>query len=107
MALAAAVQGRQRPGQEIALTRRGGGAVDLTTVTTITGKIQDQATGATRAIAGALTVSGGATEGKVLWAYAAADVAAAGYYWVQLTLTYGDGRTESNFIEGWEVAESL
>lgn len=108
MPLAAAVRTRLRPTQRITLQRRGGGVVDLTGVTAITGVIRPKEGAQTpRAIAGSLTVAGAPTAGQVDWAYAAADVADAGYFWLQLTLQFSDGRSESSFIAAWEVTELL
>jgi hypothetical protein len=109
MPLAAAIKGRTRPGQRITLQRRGGGVVDLSAATTITGIIQAKDTGASRAIAGTLAVASGElpTAGLIDWDYAAADVATAGYFWVQLTVTFTGGAQESCFIINWEVADAL
>lgn len=108
MPLAAAIKGRLRPGQRITLQRRGGGVVDLTSATAITGKIQPKDDdGPTRAIAGSLTVAGTPTAGQIDWDYHADDVAEAGYFWVQFTITFSDTKSESNFITAWEVADAL
>lgn len=108
MALASAIKGRTRPGQLITLQRRGGGVVDLTGAASITGKLQPKGgTGTTRNIAGALAVAGTPTAGQITWDYGAADVAEAGYFWVQLTITFGDGTSESSFIDEWKVEDAL
>lgn len=107
MSLAAAIKDRRRPGQRITLRRRGGGVVDLTTATTIIGVLQNKATLATRPIYGTLTRVGSGADGQVDWDYAATDVAEAGYFWLQLTVTFADGKRESTFVAGWEVADAL
>lgn len=105
MPLATAVRTRTRPTQRITLQRRGGGLVDLTGVTAIAGTIRPKiGAQVVRAVAGTLAVAGAPTLGQIDWTYAAGDVVEAGYFWVQISLTFTDGRVESSFIAGWEVA---
>ena len=106
MALAAAVAGATRPSPIITWTRADGNTETLTSAT-LTGKIRDQATGTTRAIAGTLTVTDGAT-GQFRWDYAAGDVATAGSYDVQFIAAFATGQTPAKtFVAQWTVAEAL
>lgn len=106
MALANAVQGARRPAQAISWNREGGGAEDLTGAT-LTGTLRNRATGAVRAIAGALTVTDGAA-GAFRWDYATADVAEAGDFDVQFTAAFAAGLTPARtFVGRWHVTAAL
>ena len=106
MALAAAVQGARRPAQSVTWLREGGGPEDLTGAA-LTGFIRNRATGATRAIAGPLTVTDGAA-GVFRWDYAAGDVAEAGRFDVQFTAAFAAGLTPARtFVEQWTVEAAL
>ena len=106
MSLAAAVKGALRPAQLITWQREGGAAEDLTGAT-LTGWIHNRATGATRAIAGALTVTN-ATAGTFRWDYVSADVADAGNFDVQFNAAFGSGQTPArSFVDYWNVQDSL
>jgi hypothetical protein len=106
MALATAVAGATRPSQIITWTRTDGNAETLTAAT-LTGKIRDHATGTTRAIAGTLTVTDGAT-GQFRWDYAAGDVLTAGTFDVQFTAAFASGQTPAKtFVGRWIVTEAL
>ena len=83
-----------------------GVALDLTDVSTITGKIYDLDTKTSRAIAGTLAVSGTPTDGNVLWTFAAGDLVE-GRYLVQLTINYSSGLPARNYVEPWEVTRGL
>lgn len=83
-----------------------GVAIDLTGVSSITGKLFDLSTKTSRAIAGSLTVSGTPTEGNISWAFAAGDLVE-GRYLVQLTINYASGLPARNYIEPWEVTRGL
>lgn len=102
MALAAAVKGGLRPAQIVVWSRANGVAEPLTGAT-LTGTITNRATGVTRAIAGALTVTDGAA-GEFRWDYAAGDVDTAGEFDVQFDAAFGSGQTPARtFIERWAV----
>lgn len=106
MALAAAVAGATRPSQTITWARADG-TPEVLDGATLTGKIRDRYTGATRAIAGALTVTNGAG-GVFRWDYAAGDVLAAGPFDVQFTATFAAGQSPAKtFVAQWTVAEAL
>lgn len=106
MALANAVQGARRPSQAIIWQREGGGVEDLTGAT-LSGSLRHRATGGTRTIAGALTVTDGAA-GVFRWDYAAADVADSGDYDVQFTAAFAAGATPARtFVGRWRVTEAL
>lgn len=80
--------------------------VDLTNVSTITGKIRNSA-GVVRDIAGTLAVSGTPTLGKVLWTLNAADVVG-GRCEVQITVTFSSGQTPAKtFRADWYVERAL
>jgi predicted MFS family arabinose efflux permease len=105
MALADAVQGSRWPAQQVTWTLKGGGVANLSGAV-LTGKIRN-ASGVTRAVAGAFTVTDGPA-GVFVWQYAAEDVADAGIFKVQFTATWADGLTPGKtFIAPWIVAESL
>ena len=100
------VQGGLRPSQSITWKREDGVAEDLTGAT-ITGKLRDRSTGASRAIAGTLSVTDGAA-GAFRWDFAAGDVAAAGTFDVQFTAAFEAGQTPARtFVTQWTVAEAL
>ena len=100
------VKGGLRPAQAITWQREDGSAEDLTGAT-VTGVLRNRATGATAAIAGALTLTDGAA-GAFRWDMAAADVADAGSFDVQFTATFGAGLSPARtFVERWIVAEAL
>jgi len=101
------VQGGLRPAQSIIWKREDGTAEDLTSAT-LTGSIRDRATGETRAIAGALTVTDGAA-GAFRWDYAAADVADAGRFDVQFVAAFTDGglTPAKTFVAPWTVEAAL
>ena len=106
MALAAAVAGATRPAQLITWTRADGNAETLTDAT-LTGRIRDRATGTTRAIAGALTVTDGVA-GQFRWDYAAGDVVAAGTFDVQFVAAFASGQTPAKtFVAQWTVGEAI
>jgi hypothetical protein len=105
MALAQAVAGGLRPSQTITWTREDGTPEDLTGAT-ITGKLLNLASGETRAIAGALTVTD-ADAGQFRWDYAAGDVVA-GAYNVQFTADFGAAPSPARtFSASWDVAPAL
>ncbi len=106
MALASAVKGGLRPSQSITWLREDGVAEDLTGAT-LSGALRNRATGATRAIAGALVVVNGSA-GALRWDYAAGDVAEAGNFDVQLTAAFATGQTPARtFVARWSVTEAL
>lgn len=106
MALATAVRGARRPAQGITWTREDGNAEDLTGAT-LTGLLRNRASGQTRAIAGALTVTD-PTAGVFRWDYAAADVAEAGAFDVQFDAAFDVGATPARtFVARWDVRGSL
>ena len=106
MTLATAVKGARRPSQAIPWTREDGTAEPLTDAT-ITGWLRNRASGATRAIAGALTVTDGAG-GEFRWDYAGADVAEVGRFDVQFDAAFSAGASPARtFVARWEVRESL
>ena len=86
--------------------REDGTAEDLTGAA-ITGKLRDRATGASRPIAGTLSVTDGAT-GAFRWDFAAGDVATAGTFDVQFTAAFETGQTPARtFATQWTVSEAL
>jgi hypothetical protein len=104
MALQPAVQGDRHTGQRI--TWYAGSTTqpkDLTGAT-LTGTIQNRASGGVVAIAGDLALAD-AANGVFTWAYAAADTATVGGYFVQFTATYGDGLPDSSFVMEWVVKD--
>lgn len=106
MALAAAVAGALRPSQVITWLRGDDSAENLTGAT-ITGKIRNTTTGATRSIAGALVVVSG-PDGQFRWDYDPADVADAGEHQVQFTATFGGSPTPARTLtEQWTVYGAL
>jgi hypothetical protein len=106
MALADAVKGGLRPSQIITWRRSDGDAESLVGAT-LTGVMRNRATDATRAIAGALTVTDGAA-GVFRWDYAAGDVAEAGEYDVQFNAAFAAGQTPARtFVTRWTVTEAL
>ena len=87
MALAKAVAGATRPSQLITWQDADGNAEDLTGAT-LSGTIRNRRTGASRAVAGALSVTDAAA-GVFTWAYHADDVAEAGRFDVQFVAAFG------------------
>lgn len=105
MALADAVAGALRPAQVITWTREDGDA-EVLTGATITGTLQPDSTGTTRAIAGTLTVTDGAS-GIFTWTYAAGDVVE-GEYLVQFSAAFALSPTPAKtFVTRWRVREAL
>jgi hypothetical protein len=107
MSLANAVKGARHSGQEITWTDESGLAVDLTGAT-LTGFIQNQATGRIRVIDGDLDLVT-ADEGVFSWDYGVNDVLTAGKFIVQFVATYGDGSKEKTVINEdheWTVSEA-
>lgn len=106
MSLATAVKGGVRPSQTITWLREAGGAEDLTGAT-LTGTLRNRATGETRTIAGALTVTDG-PGGVFRWDYAAGDVLEAGAFDVQFNAAFGSGASPARtFVGRWDVRGSL
>lgn len=109
MALAAAVAGALRPSQTITWARADG-TPEVLDGATLTGKIRDRYTGATRAIAGTLTIIDGAG-GVFRWDYAPEDVATAGTFDVQFNAAWTAGpgvqTPARTFVAQWTVAEAL
>lgn len=101
-ALPPRVQGALRPAQLIRWERDDGTAEPLTGAT-LTGTITNRSTDTTRAIAGTLTVTDGAS-GEFRWDYAAGDVDTAGEYDVQFSAAFGSGATPARtFVSRWTV----
>lgn len=100
MALQSAFQGATHTGQSITWARSDGTAQDLTGAT-LSGTITNVLTGVSVAIAGTLTATT-PLSGILTWAYAAADVLAAGQYRVQLRATYGSAN-DATFLSDWLV----
>ena len=101
MALADGVAGALRPAQSITWTREDGTAENLTGAT-ITGVLVPVASGASRAIAGALAVTD-ATNGVFSWTYAAGDVVE-GTYMVQFKAAFLASPTPAKtFFAPWTV----
>lgn len=106
MGLAAAIAWANRPSQQITWLTSDGAAVDLTGAT-ITARMRNKDTNATRDITGTLTVTDG-TNGVFVWAYSAADVQTAGGYAVQFTATYEAAPTVTrSIVAAWTVMEAL
>lgn len=105
MALADAVQGATRTTQEITWSRDDGTAYDLTGAT-ITGRMRNLTTGASRAISGTLEVTD-ADSGIFTWTYAAGDVATAGVYEVQFKATFSGGAYDLTLAASWLVAPAV
>jgi hypothetical protein len=106
MGLAAAIAGANRPSQQITWLTSDGESVDLTGAT-ITGRMRNKDTNATRDISGTLTVTD-ATSGVFVWAYSTADVQTAGGYAVQFTATYAAAPTVTrSIVAAWTVMEAL
>lgn len=106
MALATAVKGGLRPSQVITWTRADGQPETLTGAT-LTGHIRNRSTGATRAIAGVLSVTDD-TGGAFRWDYATGDVAEAGKFYVQFTAAFLENPTPAKtFVAAWTIQDSL
>lgn len=106
MALATAVKGGLRPSQIVTWSRADGDPETLTGAT-ITGWIRNRATGVTRAIAGALTVTND-TAGEFRWDYAAGDVGETGRFDVQFSAAFGASPTPARtFVAQWTVENAL
>jgi TRAP-type mannitol/chloroaromatic compound transport system substrate-binding protein len=106
MALQPWPQGSLRPSPIIVWELEGGGVAQLDGAT-LTGKLRNRATSATRAIAGTLTVTNGAA-GEFRWDLDAADVATAGHFDVQFTASFAAGASPARtFVERWTVVEAL
>ena len=101
-ALPPRVQGALRPAQLIRWERDDGTADPLTGAT-LTGTITNRSTDTTRAIAGTLTVTDGAS-GEFRWDYAAGDVDTAGEYDVQFSAAFLAGASPARtFVARWKV----
>lgn len=100
MSLNDALQGAIHTGQSITWTRDDGTPQDLSGAT-LSGTIQSVRTGASVAIAGTLAIVTAAS-GIFTWAYAAADVAAAGEYLVQFSASYS-GALDTSRAYAWRV----
>lgn len=104
--LADAVQNALWPSQLIVWLRADGTPEDLTGAT-LAGTIRDQRSGISRPLLGVLTVANGLL-GAFQWAYALADVAAAGGFDVQFTAHKLTGPTPARSIsDQWIVHEEL
>lgn len=103
--LQTAIQGSTHTSQVITWTKEDGSIEDLTGAT-VTGKIQGVEADTAQAIAGTLQITGAAT-GVFSWSYAAADVAAAGIFWVQFKATFSDGKDDLSFADYWVVEGAL
>jgi len=96
------VQGAQRPSQLI-IWERDDGTVEPLTGATLTGTITNRSTDTTRAIAGTLTVTDGAS-GEFRWDFAAGDVSDAGEFDVQFSAAFTPGPSPARtFFARWKV----
>lgn len=100
MALQNATQGAIHTGQTITWTRDDGTPQDLTGAT-MSGTITNVRTGVSVGVAGTLTATT-PLSGILTWAYALADVAAAGRYRVQITASYA-GALDATYLADWLV----
>ena len=104
--LGISVQGALRPGRIITWQRTTGIAEDLTDAT-ITGRIRNMNTGATRDIVGALTLTD-PSAGVFSWTFAAADVAEAGDFQVMFTATWSAGISPAKtYAATWQVTPAF
>lgn len=104
--LADAVKGALRPSQQITWTDGDGNAVNLTGAT-LTGKIRNISTGASRSIAGSLVLVTPAS-GIFRWDYASADLVDAGRFEVQFSAAFGTGATPAKtLVEAWFIHDTI
>lgn len=101
-----AVQGARRPSLQLTWADETGTAVDLTGAT-ITGVIENQETGESRAITGSFVLVTAAS-GVFRWDYSAADVEETGVFFVQFTADYAVGQTPAKSRRSeWRVLGSI
>ena len=105
MSLPSAHKDSVRPTMRISWFRQDGTPVELTS-STLSGRIHNTGTGATKSVTGVLTVVD-ATEGKFTWVFSTADVDTSGNFLVQFKALYPDTTFEYSVADHWEVIAPL